>query len=319
VKTCVVNLTAHDGSICYLEDGEIIYFIQEERLSRRKYDDFPVKSLIELTKYTNTIDCIILTGTLPNGSNEIIKILSKYFKITNNIVSLTDKHHFAHACSAFYDSGFNEAACIVVDGAGSFAQENHSWEVESIFHFHNLKDVELISQKRMSIIDGVSQVSEDGKITTDGKPGVVKMYEAVTEYLGHHYIEAGKTMGLAAYGQLDSDIKILINKIPNMNLFIQNYPSGAIINVHYLGKEKTLETQKNLAYAVQQASEEILRDVIDKAYKKTNCKNITISGGYGMNCVANYNYLKYFPDLNIFISIRKRLFISPRKNWFNKS
>ena len=33
----------------------------------------------------------------------------------------------------------------------------------------------------------------------------------------------------------------------------------------------------------------------------TGKKNIVISGGYGLNCVANYYYKKRFPDLNIFV------------------
>ena len=34
MKICVVNTTSHDSSICLLENDEIVYFIQEERLSR---------------------------------------------------------------------------------------------------------------------------------------------------------------------------------------------------------------------------------------------------------------------------------------------
>ena len=32
----------------------------------------------------------------------------------------------------------------------------------------------------------------------------------------------------------------------------------------------------------------------------TGEKNICISGGYGLNCVANYKYWERFPDLNIY-------------------
>lgn len=300
MKICTINLTAHDGSICLLENGEIVYFIQEERLSRKKYDDFPVKALFELKKYTNDIDHIILTSTLPNGSTEILKVFEKLFQINNPVINFINQHHLAHACTAFYNSGFDGATCIVVDGAGSFNQENHSWEVESIFSFNTNTITELIYQKRMSIFDGIDNITDN--IITNGKPGIVKMYEAVTRYIGHHYIEGGKTMGLASYGDVGVDLpNMLINNTPNMNLFIQDYPSGAIINENYLKKENNLDTQKNLAAKIQKSSEDFMFELIQKSYDITKNKNITISGGYGMNCVANYKYLKHFSDFNFFI------------------
>ena len=34
--------------------------------------------------------------------------------------------------------------------------------------------------------------------------------------------------------------------------------------------------------------------------EETGEKNIIVCGGYGLNCVANYEYWKEFPDLNIY-------------------
>ena len=61
------------------------------------------------------------------------------------------------------------------------------------------------------------------------------------------------------------------------------------------------QIQKDLAYAVQKATEEGLIGLIRKAHELTGEKNIVISGGYGLNCVANYKYWKEFPDLNIYV------------------
>ena len=41
--------------------------------------------------------------------------------------------------------------------------------------------------------------------------------------------------------------------------------------------------------------------LIQKAHELTGEKNIVISGGYGLNCVSNYQYLKHFPNLNIYV------------------
>ena len=37
---------SHHSSVCLLEDGEIKYFIQEERLTREKYDGYPFKTFM---------------------------------------------------------------------------------------------------------------------------------------------------------------------------------------------------------------------------------------------------------------------------------
>ena len=55
-----------------------------------------------------------------------------------------------------------------------------------------------------------------------------------------------------------------------------------------------------MAYAIQdQTSKQIIK-LIRRAHEETGEKNIIVCGGYGLNCVANYEYWKEFPDLNIY-------------------
>jgi carbamoyltransferase len=300
MKICVVNTTSHDSSICLLENDEIVYFIQEERLSRIKHDGFPIKSIFELQKYTNNVDYLVITGTMNISVSEIIHSFNKLYDI-KEVYDFTTQHHFSHACTAFYNSGFDKSLNIVVDGAGSYLQDVEGWEESSIYYIEHPSTKELLYQKVMTRQDYQKQIKES--ILIDGKPGIVKMYEAITIYLGYNAIEAGKTMGLAAYGKKDINIpEFIINNTPNMSLFTQNYPSSSIINEEYLGLEHTVELERDLAYKIQETSEKVMYEFIKKAIElKLNCKNITISGGFGLNCVANYKYLKMFPDINFFI------------------
>jgi len=50
---------------------------------------------------------------------------------------------------------------------------------------------------------------------------------------------------------------------------------------------------------VQQETQELVGDLIEKAIALTDKKNVVVAGGYGLNCVANYYLQKRFPDLNI--------------------
>ena len=51
-----------------------------------------------------------------------------------------------------------------------------------------------------------------------------------------------------------------------------------------------------------QTQEEMVK-LIRKAVKQSGCKNVVISGGYGLNCVANYHYLEALKDedINIYV------------------
>ena len=43
----------HNAGICLLKDGEIVFALQEERLTREKYDGGPYASLMKVLEYTD--------------------------------------------------------------------------------------------------------------------------------------------------------------------------------------------------------------------------------------------------------------------------
>ena len=54
-------------------------------------------------------------------------------------------------------------------------------------------------------------------------------------------------------------------------------------------------------HEVQKSTQEEVISLIKENVQKYNTKNIVLSGGYGLNCVANYEYLKHFPDYKFYI------------------
>lgn len=330
MKILAIN-PGHNGSAAYLVDGEIDFYIEEERLSRSKYDGNPFRGI--LLAVHKGIDFIVLGGThdvstLPwTGENPYAALVRKFIPDIK-IINLAGEHHLGHAASAFYNSGFEEAAAIVVDGAGSRVEIKYSedrppnpgFETESIYDcsLSRIEDNEnplKLVYKRFA--DNASLSIGNEEIQMDPSVTIVKAYEAVSEYLGFGFIEAGKTMGLAPYGKESDDIPdIFVNGLGNKNLLVPSYPAGAFIDqARYPSLEipsdqktawhedKTLVTEeaKNLAWAVQKETQELVGDLIEKAVQRTGHTNVVISGGYGLNCVANYYYKKRFPDLNIFV------------------
>jgi carbamoyltransferase len=63
-----------------------------------------------------------------------------------------------------------------------------------------------------------------------------------------------------------------------------------------------------MAYAIQTQSQQMVLDLIRKAVDISGNKNVVISGGYGLNCVANYWYLDQLKDEGI------NLYVEPVSN-----
>ena len=128
--------------------------------------------------------------------------------------------------------------------------------------------------------------SQPGVFATE-YPGLTKMYEAVTEYCGFPAIEAGKLMGLAPYGKPNEDLPpFFSNGWGNRELIIPTYPNAAKINVgrypilmedveNHKRNEYT-DVQKDMAYAIQEATENRMIELIRKAHEETGETNIVV-------------------------------------------
>lgn len=318
----------HNGSAALVSDGQVIFYCEEERLSRSKYDGNPFRAMLQVLE-TTSVDELVIGGTtdelhqLPWTGEDAYSALARKFNPNVKITKMGGLHHLGHAAAAFYGSGFETAAAVIVDGAGSIHREQigetglvvSGYEAESIYQCAYPHEFTAV-HKRYSDGNANSQYYDNGIQEFDGSVTITKAYEAVSNYLGFGFIEAGKTMGLAPYGQYDENIpEFFVNGKGNKNLLKGMYPAGALIDEDrfpYLKRYSqpaewhrdfnlVRDVDKNLAWHVQRATEEQMYALIQKAVDVTGETNIVISGGYGLNCVANYKYLKQFPELKFYI------------------
>jgi carbamoyltransferase len=344
----------HNAGVCLLKDGQIVFAIEEERLSRHKYDGGPLATMMKICDYTDRLDYLVIAHTqnlqetagridftgddMYTGMARKLGLIDRNQNIYNHpqVIDLSHIHHKLHASCAFYRSGFENAVAVVVDGAGSFipmqidGQTQMTWELESIFtcrYPNNFKTIYKHLGGRgpwqgvhIPKMDS-SREGEEGthEVILDDTAGITKAYEAVTQYCGWAPIEAGKTMGLFPYGKLNEKIPPIYSdggggkwRTTDRNLIIPTYPNGAKVNEGryeeletplevYENKEDVtlLQNRRDMAYAVQtQSQEEVLR-LIKKAVETTGINNVVLSGGYGLNCVANYWYLDQLKDEGI--------------------
>lgn len=348
----------HNAGVCLMKDGEIVFSIEEERLTRRKYDGGPLASMMKILEYTNELDYIVIShtqtladsaGRLDYSGEDVYTGLARKFGLIKEhhspephpqVIDVAMLHHKMHASLAFFRSGFKEAVAVIIDGAGTFfplMSNNESmtvWETESIYKCEypatiktlhkTLGTRNMLPAGYVKDFDATHWEAPDVKydvVITD-RAGIVKAYEAVTEYCGWSSIEAGKTMGLFPYGKPNDKIPPLFdtNDFPvpltNRNIIVPRYPNGAVVNeglynfINHIepGDVTLLENRRDLAYAVQTQSQKAAADVIRHAVEISGCKNVVVSGGYGLNCVANYYYLKELEDEGI------NLYVEPVSN-----
>ena len=324
----------HNGSTALIVDGELQVYIEEERLSRMKYDGNPYRGMIDLLTKTK-IDFLVMGGTgqedhrLPwTGESSYHALVRKWWPDVK-VVNMNGEHHMGHAAAAFFGSGFDDAVAVIADGAGSITRVPFNedepdkgaaevYETESIYDcdWKNISIQPLY--KRYSNNSGTTPNISTPSMQLDDTVTVTKAYEAVSHYLGFGFIEAGKTMGLAPYGKEDSNIPTLFFRDTgrgDKNVLVPNYPAGAFIDqgrFPYLQQKvdpkewhkdssKLPEAAKNIAWQIQKETQEIMGDLIEKAVDMSGKKNVVISGGYALNVVANYYYKERFPDLNIYV------------------
>lgn len=342
----------HNAGVCLLKDGEIVFAVEEERLSRRKYDGGPIASLLEIKKYTDKLDFLVVghtqlmdrdCGHLEYSNEPIYVGMARKLGLIEDVEPDPDKrhpqvvdvgnvHHKLHAAAAFYRSGFEEAAALVVDGAGTFIQFDvmgHTetvWETETIFNCKFPNDINTLYKHLGSrgpcttnyVAEMEAAMAYPGETgffsyTLDETAGIVKAYEAATQYCGWHAIEAGKTMGLFPYGEPNDEVPTLFKKSGTVdrNVIIPTYPNAGHVNVqeypflndHDSDDLTKLKNRRDLAYAVQTETQEAVLKLIYKAVEVSGKKNVVLSGGYGLNCVANYWYLDKLKDdgINLFV------------------
>lgn len=314
----------HNASTCLLKDGKIVFSIEEERMSRSKADGSPLLGMLKVLDYTDKVDYIAIA--YPAEDKPLLEYTREHIyggfarklglaSTEDQYLNYTNRHHLTHAVCAFHNSGFESAAVVVVDGAGSDIKLNildehkqpiRAYEIESIYNFvdsdnfnpiykrYGVQNVQVLPDKRM--INNCETI-------VDFSVGIGRVYDAVTDYLGFSLLECGKTMGLSAYGKPNKNIPDFFMhdgewSYANSSLITPVFKDSAKINIK---KFLSLNDQpaEDIAYKVQQETQQEVLKLIIKASEMSGNKNICLTGGYALNCVANYYYKEKLNELGI--------------------
>lgn len=318
---------SHDASAtlikCSDNNVEIIAAAEEERFTRKlhAYDSLPinaVKFCLEQGKILpEELSTVALSWNMPlqyakrniNFEFEKKDFLNRLFN--QNIRKMPNfefvNHHLAHALSTYSPSGFDSAAILVIDGQG----ESSSTTVWSA---------------NKNVIDKL----DDSKIQSS----LGYFYEALTEFIGFRSDQAGKTMGLAPYGNSEEFFKPLKSLFSVDDTVIDirknvKIEYGKLLNNVYLDEQEQLRTfwfeefkritglnpndknkkysfrhfpeeYLNLAASGQKVLEQVIVQLAKNVSEKTKQNNLCLAGGVALNCVANGRIIQDL-GLNIYI------------------
>ena len=315
----------HDSAAALLKDGHVVSAVEEERFSRKKFDDDFPKMAIEwclkdaniqpeqidsvafydkpILKFDRLLDNYI--GVAPRGLysflDTIPKWLHKRLWIKSEIKNVLKgfkgeiifpEHHLSHAAHTFYTSPFEETAILTVDGVGE-------WSTTS-FGFAKNNSITLTNDIRWPHSLGL-------------------FYSAFTYFLGFQVNEGEyKLMGLASYGKprfydiiLDKLIDVKSDGSIHLDMSYFAFTHDKVMTNQKFAKlfgitprerdEKAEQIHYDIGASAQKVLEEILLKMANHVYEKTKIKNLCLGGGVALNGVANYRILKEGPFDNIHI------------------
>jgi carbamoyltransferase len=302
----------HNSSVCLMDNGKIIYLGQEERFTYNKNQGgFPVNAIAYIKKNFgyDDIDKIVMVGSYMGQydwsreavvnsyahsdsfknkvkqkikSNKFIyslyqkkantrrmSIIGKYFDESK--VEFID-HHLCHASTAYYARGeYNKKILVITaDGEG----DNRSG---SVYIGDNGSMSELMS---LPLQDSIGRLYSYYTYLYNMVP-----YE-------HEY----KIMGLAPYCNDKTRIKTCKKKLYK----IINFENSTSLSWKYLGNLPSIQSAGKelrdifdvtrfdvMAAALQEITEELLKEWILRLVKYTKIYDLALSGGVFMNVKAN--------------------------------
>ena len=297
-----VNLSKN-GSFTILNDGEVEFYLEEERVTGIKRDR-SAKALV-LRYLDDDIDsvaiCDCYTKYYPKKFLVRTREKEALCKVIRAkgipILDYRQRHHDCHAANAFYNSGFDDCAILVMDGKGS-VHDNGGYrfcETESIYN--NLDPVFKHYSTFWSEDESIKLHDPywDGNNFYSDRTSLGQAFRTISRYCGFDELDAGKTMGLSAYGHPDTPV----------NLWNEEY-GHSICSKDIRPKKDSTEyygtkmLEADVAYNLQKSAEKHLKFMIQKTIDLTGKKNIACSGGFFLNCVANYSILKEF-DIKLYV------------------
>jgi len=295
----------HDSAAILIEDGEIKYAIEEERLNRIKHTNkMPANAIrtcleehgvrhedLDLIVYSNHIEYLNILlkkkYLFDASATHLIDPTAFLQQIYEH--ALGDKvdagkfcfvhHHLAHAMSTFAFSGFETGLITTFDGQGDGCSG-------------------------MILLGIGNKVRRMADFPVSKSLGA--FYQEIIAYLGYRIFDEYKVMGLAPYGdprRFEEKFRSFYTLLPEGNYEIH---TNKFISLYDVCKprrrgEQFSQEHKDIAAALQNSLEDIVLHILRHYREKTRLKNLCLAGGVAHNCTLNGKILQSGMFENVFV------------------
>jgi len=311
-----LNHGAHDSAAALLHNGELVATVEQERLSRHKraIDQPPVDAL----RWCLDQAGIELADLSAVGLGSDLDMLGGWMGLTpdqrRRDLPLDDpdrllpvavfgtgprpplvpvRHHLAHAASAFWPSGFAEAAVLVVDNRGEDSSTTLAMATD--------RGIETLVSYPVEHSLGL-------------------YYRIATQYVGLYSKDgnAGKLMGLASYGKPRYDVGLRHGEqgpewcgVPRASQSGASLPPERTAQLltffeercypYTIGLRDDITAYVDFAASIQQALEETLLGLARDLHARTGARKLCLAGGVALNCTANGRLAEEGPFDEVFV------------------
>ena len=306
-KVIGINRT-QDASISIFDNGNHIFSIQKERITKKKHDWGKLGDIglyKDITSELNRCADVIVQsfssdveiGNIPDYKEELYNL-----GLANENTKLVYiSHHLSHLFTLYPETRFDDYAVMIIDAIGS-----------------NVKNVLERFPGRENREDEFEIASyyscQHGKYECVNKQTIVSLEQQRGVGLGNFYGQLkgvlfpgegneGKVMGLAAYGNKDrfrTLPKLIVQHgevtIPREILDLFDDPKYEFGNPAVCFQEKA-----DLAAFGQSLFENALLEITEWLLKVTGKQKLAYAGGCALNCVANEKIKRYLKDKTLYI------------------
>lgn len=301
-----INRT-QDASITLIEDGQHVFSIQKERLSRLKHHWGKLGDIVLYMRYfpqlRNPADFIVECFS---SDDEIVNI-EKYHEELRSAGLIGDStkviqipHHLAHLFSVFPYTRFSQFSVMVIDSIGSkITMESEEFPLRDLV----IGEFEIAS---FYLCKGGTYECIKKQTTPHSSrdlKGLGKFYSHLKKSIFPGEGNEGKVMGLAAYGdrrrfQSYPHLAVVDGEVVIPPELYELLNSGKYL---FTSSESNFQEKADLAAFGQYLFEMALIQITEWLISETGLKNIAYVGGCALNCVANGVIKRRFPDINLYI------------------
>lgn len=264
---------AWNNAACLLRDGEIVLFVEEERLNRFKqaYGLAPVQALQRCLDEAgiglSEVDRIGVGWDVAAWKKRRDKVVWDY-QFKQLPLDPDDpriryvRHHLTHVLSAFDPSPFETAACLSFDGTG---------------------------ESEAGLLCRCAEGPPDILASIPRRESWGYLYGKVTETIGFEgHRDEGKVMGLAAWGTPDPDRFDFIDWSRPIPRIDKKGFKKFLAGVERRRPDEEIRAEHmDLAATLQAAFERGLVAMARWLRDRTGEENLVLAGGCALNCAGN--------------------------------